>query len=176
MLSLTCYVISCKALPSRASFPTPSGTLGTEWSLGAIQVCIPWTQDRRIFFRPTDMSTTKALYFLSWHPHLVCAWEQTPVTSQPGPSYSLLNNLLLKIWSTDQQHWHHLGACEKCRTQPLPQTCWIKLRGWGQHSLKVPLRTFKVENCPVDVTEGTVVEGTHRRTGRHSGESRKKGL
>lgn len=115
MLSLTCYVISCKALPSRASFPTPSGTLGTEWSLGAIQVCIPWTQDRRIFFRPTDMSTTKALYFLSWHPHLVCAWEQTPVTSQPGPSYSLLNNLLLKIWSTDQQHWHHLGACEKCR-------------------------------------------------------------
>ena len=67
------------------------------------------------FFRPTDMSTAKALYFLSWHPHRVCVWEQTPVTSHPGPSYSLLNNLLLKIWSTDQQHWHHLGACEKCR-------------------------------------------------------------
>ena len=24
--------------------------------------------------------------------------------------------LLIQVWSVEQQHWHHLGACQKCRT------------------------------------------------------------
>lgn len=37
--------------------------------------------------------------------------------------------LLLNVWSGDRQHWHHLGACEKCR-MCISKGSHIRIKVW----------------------------------------------
>lgn len=49
-----------------------------------------------------------------------------------APPQPHLGTVVLKRWSLDRQHRHHLGTCERCRLQDLtPNLLYQKLLGWG---------------------------------------------
>lgn len=61
------------------------------------------------------------------------SWALLPTTKSLFPWAYVLRLLLLKVWSTDQQHGHHLGVFGLQELQPPLQPCRITL-----HFTKIP--------------------------------------
>lgn len=79
------------------------------------------TQQFSKFINPCQSNSRKKSGFMRLF-HLICS----------------LNYCCSKIWSRDQQHWHHMGVYYKCRIAnvlPTPQTYYIKISGIGPRDL-----------------------------------------
>lgn len=60
----------------------------------------------------------------------IAAGQEACLGSAPPQPH--LGTVVLKDWSWDQQHWHHLGTCERGKLQDLaPNLLYQKLLGWG---------------------------------------------
>ena len=124
MLSLTCYVISYKALPSWALFPTPSATMGTEWSLGAIQVCIPDHPHSGLLSSLKKVSSDTCY-------HTDKPWERYAKRNRPGTKRETLHNLLMKVFKEAKlRDRKQRGRCQGLGAGGRGRWCWIRFARW----------------------------------------------
>lgn len=79
----------------------------------------------KIFLKLTYRTLTDPWYVGQLATMCKCGGEAFPVGCI-APHGQTCRLLLLKAWSSDQQHCHHLGAYYKCRQTP-PQTHWVSI-------------------------------------------------